>query len=317
MPRVLIALVLCSACTGNSPNAPSGGAPPLPPAPTLTTLTGHLTALNGGQALGGVAVTSSAFTSMTDGAGGFTASLPMASSVMLALTGSGIVPRSVYVAVTGARDVNLTAIGLSGGFDLAFYRQLVRNGAESPDKLEPIRRWTVAPKLYLKTVDEAGAAIDAQTLDRVQRAMLEGVQLWTGSPAAGLELGTETRVGIAGWVTVRFQAEQVSTHHCGLADVGASGGKIDLFYKEAACICLGVSAVRARTVKHEIGHAMGFWHVSENAVMMPTIGTGVCDVLPSSRELLHAAIAYQRPVGNIDPDQDASGTVSLRSIVVP
>jgi hypothetical protein len=44
------------------------------------------------------------------------------------------------------------------------------------------------------------------------------------------------------------------------------------------------------------------------------------DLEPSSRERLHAAIAYSRPVGNVDPDTDPLTVVSLQSlqpVVVP
>ena len=58
----------------------------------------------------------------------------------------------------------MSAISLSGGFDLNFYRQLVRNTDDAPDKLEPLRRWTRTRSIYLKTVDEAGELIDGATL---------------------------------------------------------------------------------------------------------------------------------------------------------
>ena len=58
---------------------------------------------------------------------------------------------------------------------------------------------------------------------------------------------------------------------------------------------------------HEVGHALGFFHVSDrSSVMFPTI-PGNCpagNLSPSER--YHAAIAYARPRGNRDPDNDPS-----------
>jgi hypothetical protein len=36
-----------------------------------------------------------------------------------------------------------------------------------------------------------------------------------------------------------------------------------------------------------------------------------CDITPSARERYHAAIAYSRPVGNRDPDDDSSTATIL------
>jgi hypothetical protein len=47
---------------------------------------------------------------------------------------------------------------------------------------------------------------------------------------------------------------------------------------------------------------MGFYHTdSQNDVMSDG---GTCDEEPSGRERYHAAIAYARPPGNSDPDND-------------
>jgi hypothetical protein len=62
----------------------------------------------------------------------------------------------------------------AGGFDLKFYWQFVRNGLDST-ALQPIRRWTRNPSVYLRTVDEAGAPIDAETLDATERMLTETV----------------------------------------------------------------------------------------------------------------------------------------------
>ena len=55
---------------------------------------------------------------------------------------------------------------------------------------------------------------------------------------------------------------------------------------------------------HELGHALGYTHVTTRAsVMNPAIGPA-----PSEFERAAAVIAFQRPVGNIAPDTDPSGT---------
>ena len=55
---------------------------------------------------------------------------------------------------------------------------------------------------------------------------------------------------------------------------------------------------------------MGFWHTdSPTDLMYGTSGT--CDVQPSARERAAAAIAYSRPAGNMDPDTDPWGLVSI------
>ena len=54
---------------------------------------------------------------------------------------------------------------------------------------------------------------------------------------------------------------------------------------------------------------MGFWHTdSRDDVMFNTLNS--CNSNYSSREQLHAAIAYSRPYGNTDPDADPSTAVA-------
>lgn len=304
----LCGVFLIAGCSGGS--TPAGPSPVTPPAPTTATVSGHVTAVNGGQALGGVSVGLGATMLMTDGAGAFSSSLPFG-SVRVTLTGAGILPRSVTAAVTSSRDLPLDAIALGSGFDPAFYRQFVRNTLDAPDRLEPLRRWTRAPNVYIQT----SALVDVRQIDLVESLAREMVPVWTAGrfSVAAVERGTETRQGAAGWVTVLFSAD---TEHCGTANVGQEGGTVTLFPKTVGCSCDGY-ATRPGTIRHELGHAMGFWH-TDNASDLMFGASAACDRQPSARERYHAAIAYSRPVGNVEPDSDPTSSIlSLPLKVVP
>lgn len=322
MRRLILWVALLSAGCGSS-TAPTP-APIVPtPAPVTTTITGHVTATNGGQPLGGLAASLGGHSVTTDGAGTFTAQLSTVSATTLLLSGASIVPRSLLVAANSSRDVSVNAIALTGRFDLTFYREMIRNSFGAPGTLEPIRRWTRTPQIYLKTVDEAGAPIDGPTLNLIEATITDIVPRWT-SGALGVPTvtrGTDTRVGVSGWITIRFPATNtIADGNCGKADVGTDGGSVDLGYHDPptnAGGCRVPGAVIAwRTIRHEMGHALGFWHTDNPADLMWGGSWIDSQQGPSARELTHAAIAYARPVGNVDPDQDPVGTVNLAPMSV-
>jgi matrixin len=275
----------------------------------------HLTATNGGQPLSGVSVTAGTFSAVTDGSGAAMYQALPATKVGLSLSGAGIVPRTLIVGATTSRDVAIDAISTTG-FDLAFYRQLVRNTFDQPGVMQPLRRWTQPPLIYMKTVEEGGRAIDPRSLDIAAGIIINSTSAWTGGRfgVAGLEQGTADRIGVAGWLTVRWSARPADAppNRCGLADIAVSGGRIDL-YTDLNCRC-GGSLTAPSIIAHELGHAMGFWHTdSPNDIMTPTQTR--CTSEPSARERAAAAIAYARPIGNIDPDVDPASAVTLAPMV--
>ena len=327
---ILVAL-LCVGCGSTSPTAPS--TPPVvvvvPPSPAVITLSGTLTATNGGQALAGVDVAIFGAPAMVTTAGGaFTTALPVSGIYGLTLSSAAIVPRTVNALVNGSRAIQIGAISLGGGFDLPFYRELVRNTLDKPAGLEPLRRWTVNPSFYMKVTDEAGALIDAQTLDSAEQVIRATLPQWTDGTlaVATFERGTSTRGAAAGWINVNWSNAVLpigdTNFTCGDAVIGGNPGTINLYYRagransQATCRCAGGGAMGPRVVSHELGHAMGFYHAGAvNDVMFP--GTGdYCDATPTTRERYHAAIAYARPVGNVDPDRDPVGAVNLAPMTV-
>lgn len=212
---------------------------------------------------------------------------------------------------------NVDLIKNAAPFDLTFYRTFVRDTLDHPAGVEPLRRQRQSFRIYIRTVNEAGTGINATTLSIVRQALTPAlVDAFSGGRVAllGVESGTETRIGVAGWVTVRWPA--LGADRCGQGFVG--GDEIDL--KDDPTLCgypwLGKGGgTSPGTVKHELGHVMGFFHTdSLNDVMCER--NFDYDNNPSDRERYHAAIAYKRPIGNRDIDVDAVGTSSVSRVVI-
>lgn len=313
--------ILLAGCRGSSPAA---GPTPVPAGSTSTAsviqLSGRVIATVTGESLSGVTIDLAGLNATTDATGAFTLVWDSNAHPVFGratLTSPLIVSRGLTIGTSASRAITIDAIVLGNGFDLDYYRKLVRDTADAPDIVRSLRRWTRAPRVYLKTVDESGRPIDGTTLSLTETALQDDASAWTGGRfgVAEVQRGNGTREGQSGWITVRWPNPANDGNNCGRAQVGVDGGWMELNYLNPACGC-GGSRVAAGLIRHELGHALGFFHTDEGSdLMKPSLDANtLCNGRASARERFHAAIAYSRPVGNTDPDNDPATTIQRRDL---
>jgi hypothetical protein len=183
------------------------------------------------------------------------------------------------------QTIQTTPCPTSGPSDLGFYQQIGCNMFDGP--IQPVRRWTKSLNVFIQTAD-----IDVTTLDMVEAAAREMIPRWSNNTlSVGIvERGAGSRQGQEGWISVVWDN---TLNSCGLSDVATNGGLVRLFPRGGTnCSCNGL-AVRPRTVKHELGHAMGYWHTDSPSDLMSGQQVLGCDGQPSARELQAAAYQYR------------------------
>jgi hypothetical protein len=205
----------------------------------------------------------------------------------------------------GRSDVRLDVVAERAPFDLAVFRQLVRNGFEEPAELRALRRWTRTPNFYVDATNpRTGQPLSAAETGILERAIRAAIpQLTAGQLAAGvIEVGSGPGQTRADYIELTFVHEPEGDF-CADALVGANPGRIRINYDRCPSACGSFSP---ETVAHEVGHAMGFWHTAAPGIMN-TNRVRRCDNLEFSEvERFHARVAYSRPPGNLDPDRDPS-----------
>jgi hypothetical protein len=301
--------MVAAAC--GSPSEPTPPPVPGPPSPSSVTLTGRLVGTVTNEPIANATVRIGAESLTTNASGEFTLTSSAASDRTIIVSGTGLVTRESRVAVD-TRNVTIDVIQDKPPFDLFFFRTLTRNRFETEGGLEPLRPLRAAPRIHIRTVDEAGRSIDSRTLNLVENALRDSGAAWSGGrfPIQVIERGSNSRLGHADWINVIWPAETDRTI-CGRATLGTRTGYIELQYRNEDCQCGARNLLAPMIVRHELGHVYGYWHTGSTIDVMygGEWPERLCNHEPSDREIAHAKYMYAREPGNLDPDKDPSGTL--------
>jgi hypothetical protein len=313
---LVIAALLVSACGGSSSNSvtptpvPSPSPTPTPapspaPTPTRFTFSGRIIETLTGTPIANATVAATGASVQSDASGSFSFDSTTSSTARVTVTAAGYLVRETTI--TAGRVTSVDLIRNSAPFSLEFFRQLARNTWES-GSADVLRMLPSAPSFYLQTSGLSSS--NARDLETAARAI---VPAFTGGKftVTTFETGSEARPERTGWIVIELVDESNVGTQCGRAYVGATTGHIWL-QTGSRCKVDGGRNIDDAVLSHEIGHALGFWHLDfQNALMHPSYETAHKQI--TDGEKYHGSVAYTRFAGNRDIDVDADNTGPRRA----
>lgn len=314
MPNRLLAALVTSAMLGacSGARSPAGPTPP-PSGDSTVATTGQIVGVLDGAAIAGVAVRANGAPETTsDGNGFFTVNEPQPGRYGIVFSGGGVVERQTGLTVPG---VHVTLPLIPGQFDLGAFDQMFRHAGQ-------LLRWTTAPALIVQRrvltfTSGNDREFDAES-ELVSDAEVSGLAddltavlaPFTGGRFPGFASVTPETANPGARVSVQRIGAVVVARYRGLLATGQLGLGQWGFQPDgtvrAGIVMLdrdfdGTPSGHRRTVRiHELGHALGYDHVSSRASVMNQDGR--TDITDFDRQA--AVIAFNRPPGNRSPDTD-------------
>jgi hypothetical protein len=308
----LVALLALTACAkSESPTSPSNPA-------ASTIVEGQTMSALDGTATAGLSVTvGSGRPVTTDSTGSFRADGAASGELTTVITGSGIVERRTAIVAPTSTPARLPLIPAS--FDLKAFDEMARTANAR------LQRWTAQPSLVVlgsvmsyKGIANEYAATSEQLSDEEVSLMVahlaEGLRLLTGGRYQQFTDVRVERPAAGEMASVLREGKIVAGRYDGIASLAQTIGYGTWAEQPDGTVVGGSMFLdhsfdrddeQRRLLRiHELGHALGYTHVTSRAsVMNPSIGPE-----PTAFDTAAAVIAFQRPPGNTAPDTDPAFT---------
>jgi hypothetical protein len=263
--------------------------------------------------------------SSSDGSGALSifAATSSPSPRTIEITGPGMVTRNTSVRIPG--DAAVLDL-IPKAFDLTGFDQLVRSGGTLP-----LERWTAAPGLIVvartlqyvnsNSLVDAVATPEALTDEEVASLvgdMSNGLPLMTGGTFTAFssvviqtpDAGQTVHLRNTGFVTVSRQLGL--TNGSGIDALGYGSWQLLGPIVTGGTIALDqtndVGAFQKPVRYHELGHALGYNHVTTRVSVMNPVCCSVIDPNPADQQATR--LAFRRLPGSLTPDKDPGSSLN-------
>ena len=310
---VTLAALVSAACGSSSPSSPITPTATLQELRSESTLRGQTVSASDTSVLSGVTVQLGIRTpTSSDASGYFSFNHDVAGASLIELSGPAIVPRQTTVQLPSSGMVTFGLIPAS--FDLSAYDEMFR-GSQAR-----LQRWMVAPSLVVLTSvmqfenrevsfskstgeeipsDEVAMLVRdlTQALADLTANSFSAVRVSLERTAAGMYASTarDGQIVIGRYKDLKALDRVIGYGRCAERDGVVTAGSV------ALDALFDATSERRRLLRtHELGHALGYKHVTlRQSIMNPSLGSDITDF-----DRQGAAIAFQRPPGNHAPDAD-------------
>ena len=196
--------------------------------------------------------------------------IPEQHTLFVEVKAAGYLDRRVYITWDRAGRSNLAIdmIRDAAPFSLAFYRKLIRNDHDAPGQLQmdpPVDDRAKLLHQHVQPPDRARHPAERAGFDGAHDSNRGAAGDGGRYQAGTIESGSGDRPLQADFINVEITYEP-DGDYCGKANVGANPGRIWINYDRCASEC-GAERISPRTLTHEVGHAMGFWHHDQGGIM--------------------------------------------------
>jgi hypothetical protein len=319
------ATVGMGACGGSNavPTTPSSfvstSTPPPLSSPTWS-LAGSVVNAADGTPIPGVTLALPQMSTTANQTGEFTFTAPGTFSPQLLTIQSDVtLTRETVVSAPGTRNIDV--VSTLPPYSDTMYRELAFRGLE-PNRMRAMFHWTVQPRFYLRTVfDDTREPVPPAYINMVTAQIERVTPQWTGYKYEALVTkGIDPPSDTINLITILFVHPNAAQDHCGASNVSCAivGNPSTIWFNVqpwARPTCFASTS----HVAHEVGHSLGFFHISGVGVMraddgdegVPISCDATVDITPNER--FHARVMYSRPSGTTYPDKSPS-SFSLRSV---